>query len=65
MIVENDYEDQGFSQFSDGCTSFECQIWKPGAERPTRPALVQESRYGHVWWVCHKCKGSYGESRNV
>ena len=71
MLVENDCEDQGFSNISEGCLNFKCQTWSGYGNnaKPVHPKLIQQKSPsnaslkggGPLYWVCPKCGSYYGE----
>ncbi len=63
IFVENDCEDQGFSNLAQGCLRWECGVWRhvKGKDILIHPAFVIEKRNGHQYWQCPMCKGNYGE----
>lgn len=61
MIIDDstDCEDQGFTNLDEGCLRWECQTWD--ADTAIHPQFVKKEKNGHVYWVCPKCNGYYGE----
>lgn len=53
--------DQGSSYLAQGCT--QCGFWHGNVR--VRAAFVIRERFGHRYWTCPVCEGSYGEVDNA
>ena len=63
MFVENDCEDQGFTDLKDGC--FVCLPDFDRRGKPVRPKIVKKRERGYLLWACEKCGGNYGIIRSL